>query len=218
MNDIIELKGINKSYKSKKVLYNLNLKIKSKELTTIYGTSGSGKSTLLNIIGLLDKVDTGELMLFNKPAPKINSTKARILLKTKISYLFQNYALLNDQSVKRNLKLARIDTKESNTSFEKRKLELLNQLNIKVDENVKAGLLSGGEQQRISLARCLLKPCELILCDEPTGSLDPKNREIIFEALKFAKSKGKTVVIVSHDPYFIRNSDTSIDLLSIMKR
>lgn len=218
MNDIIELKGINKSYKSKKVLYNLNLKIKSKELTTIYGTSGSGKSTLLNIIGLLDKVDTGELMLFNKPAPKINSRKARILLKTKISYLFQNYALLNDQSVKRNLKLARIDTKESNTSFEKRKLELLNQLNIKVDENVKAGLLSGGEQQRISLARCLLKPCELILCDEPTGSLDPKNREIIFEALKFAKSKGKTVVIVSHDPYFIRNSDTSIDLLSIMKR
>ncbi|RMC41511.1 ATP-binding cassette domain-containing protein [Lactobacillus sp. ESL0233] len=218
MNNIIELKGINKSYRRKKVLYNLNLKIKSSELTTIYGTSGSGKSTLLNIIGLLDKADTGELMLFNKPAPKINSTKSRILLKTKISYLFQNYALLNDQSVKRNLNLARIDTKESNASFEKRKLELLNQLNIKVDENVKAGLLSGGEQQRISFARCLLKPCELILCDEPTGSLDPKNREIIFEALKFAKSKGKTVVIVSHDPYFIRNSDTSIDLLSIMKR
>ncbi|BDR59763.1 ATP-binding cassette domain-containing protein [Lactobacillus xylocopicola] len=216
MNNIIELKKVNKSYKGKKVLCDLNLKIESKKITTIYGSSGSGKSTLLNIIGLLDKLDTGQMMLFNEPAPKINSAKTRMLLKTKISYLFQNYALLNDQSIKRNLKLARIDTKESKASFEKRKLQLLDQLNIKADENVKIGLLSGGEQQRISFARCLLKPCELILCDEPTGSLDPENREIIFEALQFAKCKGKTVVMVSHDPYLIKNSDTSIDLLSLM--
>ncbi|CAM3163397.1 putative ABC transport system ATP-binding protein [Lactobacillus bombicola] len=216
MNNIVELIKVNKNFRAKKVLHNVNLKITSNKITTIYGPSGSGKSTLLNIIGLLDNLNSGQLVLFNKQAPKINSAKARKLLQTKISYLFQNYALLNDQSIKKNLQLAKLDTKELKVSFEERKSLLLDKLNIEANEKTKVGLLSGGEQQRISFARCLLKPCELILCDEPTGSLDPKNREVIFNALKFAQSEGKTIVIVSHDPYIINNSDIAIDLRSIM--
>lgn len=185
MNNIVELIKVNKNFRAKKVLHNVNLKITSNKITTIYGPSGSGKSTLLNIIGLLDNLNSGQLVLFNKQAPKINSAKARKLLQTKISYLFQNYALLNDQSIKKNLQLAKLDTKELKVSFEERKSLLLDKLNIEANEKTKVGLLSGGEQQRISFARCLLKPCELILCDEPTGSLDPKNREVIFNALKF---------------------------------
>ncbi|RHW50398.1 ATP-binding cassette domain-containing protein [Lactobacillus bombicola] len=216
MNNIIELKNVNKKFKKKIILHNLNMKIEKNKITTIYGPSGSGKSTILNIIGLLDNLDTGQLVLFNEPAPKINSKKARKILQTKISYLFQNFALLNEQSINKNLNLAKLDVKESKVSFEKRKSQLLTQLNIKVSKKTKVGSLSGGEQQRISFARCLLKPCELILCDEPTGSLDPENTKIIFDALKFAKNKGKTIVIVSHDPYIIKNSDIAIDLLSVM--
>jgi len=90
-------------------------------------------------------------------------------------------------------------------------------LNIVIDEKTKVGVLSGGQQQRIALARAILKPGELLLCDEPTGSLDPTNKEIIFRALEQLKEQGKTILIVSHDPYIIENSDIIYDIKSLSK-
>lgn len=211
----IELKNITKSYKQRPIFKNLNLNIEYNQITTIYGPSGCGKSTLLNIIGLLEKPDSGTLYLLNETAPRVGSSAARLFLRNKISYLFQNFALINDFSIKKNLDMAQLDPKESKQAFIARKEHLLKLLNIDISEKTKVGLLSGGEQQRIAFVRCLLKPCQLILCDEPTGSLDPDNKQIIFEALEYAKKQGKTIVIVSHDPYIIKNSDNVLNLLSI---
>ena len=131
--------------------------------------------------------------------------------------MFQNYALINDQSIKKNLDLANLDFRISKEQFERKKAKLLKQLNIQIDERQKVGTLSGGQQQRIALVRAILKPCRLLLCDEPTGSLDPENKENLFKALEYVKMQGKTILIVSHDPYIIEHSDETYDINSLMK-
>ncbi|WP_276804168.1 ATP-binding cassette domain-containing protein [Lactobacillus hominis] len=212
---IIKIKNLTMQFQNKTIFKNLNLDILPGEITTIYGDSGSGKSTLLNIIGLLEKPTDGEYILLDETAPKIRSQKARKILKYKISYLFQNFALLSDQNIKKNLDLAYVSHKRSKDSFNKQKQELLHHFLPDISEKTIVGKLSGGEQQRIALVRALLKPTEILLCDEPTGSLDPHNRTKIFEALVYAKNQGKTVVIVSHDPYIIEHSDHSFDIKSL---
>ncbi|WP_235943148.1 ATP-binding cassette domain-containing protein, partial [Lactobacillus helveticus] len=139
------------------------------------------------------------------------------LRRNNIGYLFQNYALINDQSIKKNLDLANLDFRISKEQFERKKAKLLKQLNIQIDERQKVGTLSGGQQQRIALVRAILKPCRLLLCDEPTGSLDPENKENLFKALEYVKTQGKTILIVSHDPYIIEHSDETYDINSLMK-
>lgn len=131
--------------------------------------------------------------------------------------MFQNYALINDQSIKKNLDLANLDFRISKEQFERKKAKLLKQLNIQIDERQKVGTLSGGQQQRIALVRAILKPCRLLLCDEPTGSLDPENKENLFKALEYVKTQGKTILIVLHDPYIIEHSDETYDINSLMK-
>ncbi|KMO48133.1 ATP-binding cassette domain-containing protein [Lacticaseibacillus rhamnosus] len=212
---VVELHEVSKRIKKHVILNNINLEIEANKITTIYGASGSGKSTLLNIIGLLDKPTSGHVKIFDHPAPRAGSIAARKLLNKKISYLFQNFALINDQSIKKNLALAKVNAKESWNDFNQRKKALLKTFNITTPETTEVGSLSGGEQQRIALARCLLKPCDLILCDEPTGSLDPANKASIFAELEYAKAIGKTILIVSHDPYIIARSDTKFDLAAI---
>lgn len=209
---IVELKNITKKFKKNTVFSKLNLAVCENTITTIYGNSGSGKSTLLNIIGLLEKADSGQINLFGNPAPKVNSYRARIILKNRISYLFQNFALMNDETIKKNINIAKLDSSQSWADFNSKKKKLLTKFNITQPENTIVGNLSGGQQQRISLIRSLLKPCDLLLCDEPTGSLDPENKHYIFEELIRVKNEGKTILIVSHDPYIIENSDIAYDI------
>lgn len=147
----IELKNITKSYKQRPIFKNLNLNVEYNQITTIYGPSGCGKSTLLNIIGLLEKPDSGTLYLLNETAQRVESSAARLFLQNKISYLFQNFALINDFSIKKNLDMARLDPKESKQAFIALKEYLLKLVNIDISEKTKVGLLSGGEQQRIAL-------------------------------------------------------------------
>ncbi|GFZ26371.1 ATP-binding cassette domain-containing protein [Lactobacillus corticis] len=216
MNNAVELSGVSKSFNQKTVFENLHLKVPTGKITTIYGKSGSGKSTLLNIIGLLEKPNSGEIKIFGQNAPKPGSLKARKILRTEISYLFQNYALLNDQSVKRNLALANLQH-ERRSAFEERKQQLLEQLELDLDEKQKGGQLSGGQQQRIALVRAILKPCKLLLCDEPTGSLDPGTRDKLLKALRQVTQQGKTILIVSHDPEVIKKSDLALNLAELSK-
>lgn len=217
MNDkfIVQIKNLNKRYKNHIVLKNLNLNIVANQITTIYGESGSGKSTLLNIIGLLEKYDSGSIILFKEKIPKVGSKKARKFLRYHLNYLFQNFALINDLTVEKNLDLVRLVSKETKANFEKRKMSTFKQLNINIDQKLKVSTLSGGQKQRIALARAMLKPGELLLCDEPTGSLDPNNKEIIFKALNEFKNQGKAILITSHDPYIIENSDFSYDIKNL---
>lgn len=200
MNTIIEMKNIVKRYGDKLIFDHYNLNIKAGEYIVIMGKSGSGKSTLLNMIGLLDRPNDGDIYLFGQKNIKPFSFRAETLLKNKIGYLFQNFALIDDETVYENLSLVldRQDRKNAKQLIN----SALKQVSLTGYENKKIFKCSGGEQQRIAMARLLLKKCELVLADEPTGSLDYENKVIISELLKKMYEKGQTVIIVTHDDYF----------------
>lgn len=208
----IEIKRLEKSYKKIPLFSRLNVTIESHSFTAIHGKSGSGKSTLLNIIGLIDSFDSGELKLFGEKAPSINSKSALLMRRNKIAYLFQNYALVEDETIGQNLDIALFYDKSSRREKIRKKKEALESVNIEHDLTKKIYQLSGGEKQRVALARVILKDSELILADEPTGSLDDDNRNEMIDLLKKEKEKGKTVVAVKHDPYVISRSDTAIPI------
>lgn len=193
---ILNVENLKKSYGSHVVLNEFDLNLKKDAITLIMGPSGCGKSTLLNIVGLLDTFDSGRVMLFGNPSPKPFSSKATKLLRDKIGYLFQNYALVDQKSVKYNLSIALEHVKGNKKEMIS---DALDKVGLKGFEDKKIFECSGGERQRIAIARLLLKPCELVLCDEPTGSLDGNNKETVMELLLMLKYQGKTLAIVTHD-------------------
>ncbi len=215
METILHISNLNKSFGDHHVLRNLNLEIKRGSFVVLTGPSGSGKSTLLNIVGLLDKQDSGNLIYFGVENPKPFSSQASKLLRTKIGYLFQNFALIENKTVEQNLMIALNFSKESNKRDKIK--EVLKYVGLDGFAKKIISQCSGGEQQRIAVARLLLKPCELVLCDEPTGSLDFDNRQNIIALLKMLQSNGKTILIVSHDPEVIAHAERHYQLLDIME-
>lgn len=207
MDTIVDLSNVCKSFGKQEIFHKLNLKIERGEFVVIIGKSGSGKSTLLNMIGLLLKADSGSIMLFGETNIAPYSRKAEKLLRTKIGYLFQNFALIDEESVYDNLKLV---------IKGKNKKEKMHQVLCKVGLSdygqKKIYQCSGGEQQRIALARLLLKPCDLILADEPTGSLDHENKLIVCQLLQKMHESGKTIIVVTHDEELKQFADRIISL------
>lgn len=206
MKPIIKLERVNKSFQNKIVFENVDLEIGKGELVSIVGASGCGKSTLLNILGLLDKVDSGNVILFDEVNVKPFSRKAEALLRDKIGYLFQNYALIENQSIRYNLELV-FSKKISKQEKEMKIHSALEMVGLVGMEDKKIYKCSGGEQQRVALARLLIKPCELILADEPTGNLDSDNKEKVFSILKMMNEMGKTIVLVTHDSELANKCD-----------
>lgn len=194
---IIELKNINKKYGSRELFHNLDFSIKNGEMVAIIGASGSGKSTLLNIIGLIDKPDSGEVLICGNKNPYDKEKIKLNLFRNNIGYLFQNYALVDNYTVSKNLDIALEYVKGKDKK--KLKEEALNKVGLLDKLNNKIFELSGGEQQRVALARLMLKENDIILADEPTGSLDEDNKAIILKLLKELNNEGKTIVIVTHD-------------------
>ncbi|WIG24737.1 ABC transporter ATP-binding protein [Bacillus toyonensis] len=194
----IELKNISKKYENKQVLDNFNLVVNKGEMMAIMGQSGTGKSTLLNIVGLLEEPDSGDVIIQGIENAWKSEKKQIELFRYTIGYLFQNYALIDNETVSKNLDVALEYVKLSNKDDKKKevleKVGLLDKLNSKIYQ------LSGGEQQRIALARLMLKKNDIILADEPTGSLDEVNRDQVLSILKSLNNEGKTILIVTHDP------------------
>ncbi|EEL31567.1 bacteriocin ABC transporter ATP-binding protein [Bacillus toyonensis] len=194
----IELKNISKKYENKQVLDNFNLVVNKGEMMAITGQSGTGKSTLLNIVGLLEEPDSGDVIIQGIENAWKSEKKQIELFRYTIGYLFQNYALIDNETVSKNLDVALEYVKLSNKDDKKKevleKVGLLDKLNSKIYQ------LSGGEQQRIALARLMLKKNDIILADEPTGSLDEVNRDQVLSILKSLNNEGKTILIVTHDP------------------
>jgi putative ABC transport system ATP-binding protein len=205
MNIII--KNLNKQYKEHKIFENFSLEIPAGKLTAIHGVSGSGKTTLLNIIGLIEDFDTGDLYLGGEKSSGIYSRKSLLLRRNLISYLFQNFALLEDESIEKNLAVPLIYSKISKKEKQKKMREVLAKVNIRHSLKTKVYSLSGGEKQRVALARALLKDSEIILADEPTGSVDKGNRDEILRLLRAEAENGKTVIIVTHDSEIVAQAD-----------
>ena len=198
---MIKIKNLSKSFDDHMVLDNINLDIKEGEMVAILGKSGSGKSTLLNIIGLIEGDYDGDYYFKDNKNVRVNSSKSSKLIREEISYIFQSFALIEDESVRDNLKLALKYVNKSKDEEENMICKALEKVNMKDHIDKIVASLSGGEQQRVALARAILKPSSLILADEPTGSLDEKNKEYVMDVLKDLNKSGKTVLVVTHDKY-----------------
>ncbi|MDT2767313.1 ABC transporter ATP-binding protein [Globicatella sulfidifaciens] len=196
---MIELVNINKKFGEKTILDNCSFNINPNDFVAIVGESGSGKTTLLNILGLIESVDSGKVKIFDEEYIKPNSIQANKLIRERIGFVFQNFALIDNQSVLYNLLMAmkyrKLKKSEKLVEIEK----VLEFVGLGGYQNKKIYELSGGEQQRIAIARAILKPHDLILADEPTGSLDDVNKQIIFELFEKLNEQGKTIIIVTHD-------------------
>lgn len=218
MADICSAHGLAKGYDGLSVFEGLDLRVEKGEILGITGPSGSGKSTLLNLVGLLERPDAGRLELFGAPAPRTGSRVARGLLRQRIGYLFQNYALADNATVAWNLAVAQRYAQGSRRHKAHDQTAALERVGLTGYASRPVHTLSGGEQQRTAVARLLVNPRELLLADEPTGSLDPVNRDAILEMLTELRSSGTTVVVVTHDPAVTTICDRVIDLGSAQRQ
>ncbi len=195
---IIELKNICKKFDNKIIFDNYSLTVEEGEFVSIMGKSGKGKTTLLNIIGMLEKPDEGSIKICGVENPHFNSQNGIKLLRNDISYLFQNYGLIDAETVEYNLKVAVKFLKLSNKEKQDKIKAVLEKVGLNGFEKKKIYQLSGGEQQRVAVAKLFLKPSKIILADEPTGSLDFENEQIIMKMLQELNSQGRTIVVVTH--------------------
>lgn len=194
---MLEINNITKSYGKRIVLKNIRLKVNDSSIITITGNSGAGKSTLLNIIAGLEKPDNGEIFFDGMELTRKGFFMNWKLYRHIIGYMFQNYALLPDQTVMNNLKIATKYRENKDNCIYSEALEIVGLNDKYLPKPIYE--LSGGEQQRIALARLWLKPAKLVLADEPTGNLDSYNTQVVFDVLKNFSQNGRTVVIVTHD-------------------
>lgn len=210
---IIEMRHLQKSFGKKTVFHHFDLTIQAGELLAITGPSGSGKSTLLNILGLIENFDAGEYLFFGKKNIKANSRLAQIMIRDKINYLFQNFALIETETAEDNLMLALKYYKASKAQKKALIAATLDKVGLSGYDQGKIFELSGGEQQRVAIARALIKPGDLVLADEPTGSLDHENRDEVLSLLTAMHKQGKTVIIVTHDPDVAKQTDRVIEIV-----
>ena len=201
----IDLLNVSKSFGSKKIFTDLNLIFESGKSYALIGGSGSGKSTLLNIIGRLEKIDSGNVLVDKQDIWKI---KERTFFKNTVGYVFQNYSLIDNKTVYDNLSLITKDKKTITDVLEKVGLSS-DYLHQKIYE------LSGGQAQRVAIARMLMKLRKIILADEPTGALDGKIGKEIIRLLLNEIAEDKYVIIATHDPAVYNEVDVIIDMKDI---
>lgn len=207
---MIQLKNITKSYGNHVIFDKFNAAIHDGEFLGVKGKSGSGKSTLLNIMGLLEKCDGGQIIIDGREIHYHDKKQMKYLLREKIGYLFQNFALIDDFSVLKNLSIGlKAKSKKEKIAVIQ---NVLRGLDLHIDIRQEVFKLSGGEQQRVAIARVILQDKSIILADEPTASVDSANRDMILNALKKLNQSGKTIVVVSHDDYVIEQTARVIQL------
>ncbi len=194
---MIKLENVSKKYGNNVVLDNLNINFNSGEFISIMGPSGSGKSTLLNIIGAMDKPDSGKVIINNEEINRFNEEELTLFRKKHVGFIFQFFNLFNNLTVFENVQIPLlISGLKEQDSIE----EILTSLNICDKKFSYASQLSGGEQQRVAIARALVKNPDIILADEPTGSLDSEAGKNILSILKeINKTRKVTILLVTHD-------------------
>ncbi|MDY6964678.1 MAG: ABC transporter ATP-binding protein [Halobacteriota archaeon] len=193
-------------------LRGINLKIDEGEFVAIIGPSGSGKSTLLNMIGCLDRPTSGRVIIEGVDTSELSDNELAKIRREKIGFIFQQFNLIRTLDASENVALPMMfDGVESDKRM-RRAEELLEIVGLAHRKNHKPPELSGGEQQRVSIARALANDPEIIFGDEPTGNLDTKSGEIVMTFLEELNKKGETLVIVTHDPEIAKRADRTISM------
>lgn len=192
-------------------LSNINFTIKKGEFVSIVGPSGSGKSTLLNMIGALDRPTTGRVYINGINIFSLPDSQIATMRNSLIGFVFQSFNLINRTTVHKNVKLPSIISGMSTTDANERAFKILEALGISDKAKQKPVNLSGGQQQRVAIARALVNNPTIILADEPTGNLDTKTGEDVFDMLKSLSHKFKrTIIMVTHNPELSESTDRSI--------
>jgi putative ABC transport system ATP-binding protein len=204
-NTLIKLENLSKTYQigetEVRALREVSLDIHAGEFLAVMGPSGSGKSTLMNIIGCLDKPTAGKYFLEGEEISKVDKNKLARIRNEKIGFVFQSFNLLSRTSALENAELPLLYSNISNKERNERAMAALASVGLKGREHHKSNQLSGGEQQRVAIARSLLNDPSLILADEPTGNLDTKTGSEILDIFKrLNEDKKITLIIVTHDP------------------
>lgn len=205
---MIQISNLNKYYGSLQVLKNIELSIASQEIVTLLGASGAGKTTLLNIIGTLDKADSGIVEINGRNISELNEKQLSEFRNKEIGFVYQFHYLLNEFTALENIIMpALIAREKKNIAIEKAK-ELLNILNIYDRAEHKPSELSGGEQQRVAIARALINRPSIILADEPSGNLDTNNAKQLHELFfQLRETYKQTFLIVTHNNELAQMSD-----------
>lgn len=195
------------------VLNNINFRIKKGEFVSIVGPSGSGKSTLLNILGALDRPTVGKIYLKNIDIFSLNDYEIALLRNNLIGFIFQSYNLINRTTVLKNVEIPGILAGTKKNERIARALKLLDILGIQEKAKSTPSNLSGGQQQRVAIARAIMNNPAVILADEPTGNLDTKTGQDVFNLLKMLSNKFKrTIIMVTHNPDLSKETDRIIHL------
>ncbi len=202
---MIKIQKLCKKFDDHVIFQDFSLEIPDKEFVVFTGVSGCGKTTLLNMIGGIEPIDSGNILVDDLDIAQ--SKNLRRYYQRYVGFLFQNFALVEGKTVQENLEMIRPDARSSFTLQ-----EALRRVGMEGKEKQKVYSLSGGEQQRIALARLMMKQCRLILADEPTGSLDKANALQVMEILKSFSAMGKTVIMVTHDATLITPEMRKVEL------
>lgn len=214
---LIELKNIDKSYGKGKVvtqvLKDVSLEIEKGEFVAIVGASGSGKTTLMNIVGLLDKPDSGTYHFKGKDITQLKSQDEARLRRGKIGFVFQSFSLIPRMSARANMELPMVYDRISRKDRKFQSNKLLKLVGLSEQSKNKPSQLSGGQLQRVTIARALANRPELILADEPTGNLDSKTGANILKVLGKLNQRGNTVVLITHDPKVAQYASRTITIL-----
>ncbi|CDD89481.1 ABC transporter ATP-binding protein [Tannerella sp. AF04-6] len=197
---MIDIINIHKSYGSLEVLKGINAHIGKGEIVSIVGPSGAGKTTLLQIIGTLDKPDSGEIHIGEVQTGKLKKKELSVFRNNHIGFVFQFHQLLPEFTAIENVMIPALIRKEKSSVARKRAKEILDYLNLSDRMGHKPAQLSGGEKQRVAVARALINQPDVILADEPSGSLDTQNKEELHKLFFDLRNEmGQTFVIVTHD-------------------
>jgi lipoprotein-releasing system ATP-binding protein len=211
---MIEIKGITKSFGSLQVLKGIDLSIGKGEVVSIVGPSGAGKTTLLQIIGTLDKADSGTVMIDGTDVSTLKEKELSAFRNKRIGFVFQFHQLLPEFTALENVMIPALIAGDSASDAKKKAMEILDMLGLKDRSSHKPSELSGGEKQRVAVGRALINHPSVILADEPSGSLDTANKQELHQLFFDLRERlGQTFVIVTHDEGLAKLTDRTIHLL-----
>ena len=214
---MIEIKYIYKSFGELEVLKGVNLKVKKGEVVAIVGKSGAGKTTLLQIVGTLDRPTKGKVLIDGTDVFALNDTQLAAFRNKHIGFIFQFHQLLPEFTALENVCIPAMIAHEKEADYKVRAEQLLAELGLKDRMHHKPNELSGGEKQRVAAARALMMKPTIILADEPTGSLDEKNKKELSDLLLHLREQyGQTILLVTHDKELAQMADRTIEIVDGM--
>ncbi|MDR2370441.1 MAG: ABC transporter ATP-binding protein [Treponema sp.] len=207
--DLLELNGVSKNYGSLAALKDINLSVRQGEWIAIMGPSGSGKTTMMNIIGCMDRPSSGGVFLDGADISKEGAKNLTIIRRDKIGLIFQQFHLVNYLTALENVMVAQY---YHSMPDEKEAMAALDRVGLSARAKHLPSQLSGGEQQRVCIARALINYPKLILADEPTGNLDEANENIVIDIFRQLHAEGSTIIVVTHDPEVASDAERTVVL------